>query len=268
MAMSVAINLSSVGKTFYRQRGGAAFAALENVNLEIEEGEFFCLLGPSGCGKSTLLHMIAGFEMPTRGDLRVFGERVRGPGVDRGVIFQSELALFSWLTVEENIAYGLRARGIPRKQREASVERYVDLVGLRGHRKSYPREISGGMKQRVQIARILANDPAILLMDEPFGALDAQTRAQMQRYIAELWANLHKTIIFVTHDVAEAVWLADRIGVMTVGPRATVKTIVNNDIARPRAAMTAEFVRIYNELTAELEGAFGVGQGSPQMARQ
>lgn len=256
--MTDAIELSWVDKTFYVARTGGEFVALKNVNLRVREGEFFCLLGPSGCGKSTLLHMIAGFENATSGELRILGKPNGGPGVDRGVIFQSEMALFGWLTVEENVGYGLRARGVARSERKERVAYYLDLVGLTRHRRSYPREISGGMKQRVQIARVLANDPTILLMDEPFGALDAQTRAEMQTYIAKLWEDLRKTVVFVTHDVAEAVWLADRIGIMSAGPAATVRTIVTNELARPRGKMTAAFAEMYNTLTAELERAFAI----------
>ena len=255
--MPAAIELRGVSKSFGHNSTG--YLAVQDVNLAIEEGEFFCLLGPSGCGKSTLLHMIAGFESPTVGNMLVFGEPVRAPGADRAVVFQSELALFSWLTVEENVAYGLRARGVPIKQRMNIVGHYLDLVGLISHRRQYPRELSGGMKQRVQIARVLANDPAILLMDEPFGALDAQTRSRMQKHLAHLWTQLRKTVVFVTHDVAEAIWLGDRIGVMTAGPAATVKGIFANDLKRPREQMTPEFAGLFNKLASQLEATVASG---------
>jgi len=231
--------------------------ALADLNLTVHEGEFFCLLGPTGCGKSTLLHLIAGFERPTRGQVLVFEQPVADPSADRGVIFQTELALFSWLTVEENVAYGLRARGLPAEERRAIIEHNLRLVGLLQHRKRYPRELSGGMKQRVQIARVLANDPKILLMDEPFGALDAQTRNYMQREVTAIWTALRKTVVFVTHDVAEAIWLGNRVGVMTPGPGSSVKTIVSNELRRPRERMTPEFIEMFNFLTDELGAVVG-----------
>lgn len=188
------IEIEGVSKTFRRPDRRGEFTALENVDLEVSSGEFVCLLGPSGCGKSTLLHMIAGFEHPTTGRIQVNGAPVTGPGPDRGVVFQSELAVFPWLTVAQNVEYGLRVRKIPQRQRRETVERALQMVGLAAHRDKLPRELSGGMKQRVQIARTLANDPACLLMDEPFGALDAQTRSRLQGELANIWDQQHKTV--------------------------------------------------------------------------
>lgn len=246
---NTAIEMIGVGKRFTRTGNGSGdYEAICNFNLSIEEGEFFCLLGPTGCGKSTVLHLIAGFEMPTAGEVRVFGEDVRQPGADRAVVFQTELAIFPWLTVEENVSFGMRMRGVPSEEQTRSLETNLQLVGLTPHRHKFPRELSGGMKQRVQIARVLANNPRILLMDEPFAALDAQTRRRMQEEAARIWAATGKTVVFVTHDIGEALWLADRIGVMTCGPRACVKDIVEVTLPRPRATMTPEFVRLFNDL--------------------
>ena len=244
-----AIEMSDVSKRFTRAgNGGGGYEAVCHFTLAVTEGEFFCLLGPTGCGKSTILHLIAGFERPTTGQVRVFGEEVRQPGADRAVVFQTELAIFPWLTVEENVSFGMRMRGVPAEEQSRSLEANLQLVGLTPHRRKFPRELSGGMKQRVQIARVLANNPRILLMDEPFAALDAQTRRRMQEETARIWAATGKTVVFVTHDIGEALWLADRIGVMTRGPRACIKDIVAVTLPRPRATMTPEFVRLFNEL--------------------
>jgi NitT/TauT family transport system ATP-binding protein len=200
-----------------------------------------------------VLHLIAGFDLPTAGSIAVRGRPVTGPGADRGVVFQTELALFPWLTVEENVAFGLKMRGAPAAERAAVLDRNLDLVGLSKHRRKFPRELSGGMKQRVQIARALANDPDILLMDEPFGALDAQTRRRMQEEVVRIWTEARKTVVFITHDIGEAIWLADRIGVMTRGPAARVKEVVEVALPRPRKTMTPEFVEIYNALSASIQ---------------
>jgi len=248
------IELRSVTKSFDGDgRAGGAYTALDGLDLAVREGEFFCLLGPTGCGKSTVLHLIAGFDQPTAGSIAVRGRPVTGPGADRGVVFQTELALFPWLTVEENVAFGLKMRGAPAAERAAVLDRNLDLVGLSKHRRKFPRELSGGMKQRVQIARALANDPDILLMDEPFGALDAQTRRRMQEEVVRIWTEARKTVVFITHDIGEAIWLADRIGVMTRGPAARVKEVVEVALPRPRKTMTPEFVEIYNALSASIQ---------------
>lgn len=248
-----AIEVNGLCMEFRRDSLSEPFVALDRVDLHVKEGEFFCLLGPSGCGKTTLLSIIAGFERPTSGEVKVYGRNVTGPGADRGVVFQSDQALFEWLTVEENVEFGLRMRGIPPGERRAVVERNLALVGLTAHRKKFPHELSGGMKQRVQIARVLANDPEILLMDEPFAALDAQTRRRMQQELTRIWSKARKTVVFITHDIAEAITLGDRIGVMTHGPAARIKRVVEVNLPRPRDHLTEDFVRLFNELHDEIE---------------
>jgi NitT/TauT family transport system ATP-binding protein len=251
-----AIAISGLTKVFTREGGGAqgAHVAIQDVNLTVHAQEFFCLLGPSGCGKTTLLNLIAGFEQPTSGKVEVFGQTVTEPGPDRGVVFQTELALFSWLTVEENVEFGLKVRGIPRDKRREIVDVNLDLVELTPYRKRFPFELSGGMKQRVQIARVLANDPKVLLLDEPFAALDAQTRRHMQRELVSIWSRTGKTAVFITHDISESIVLADRVGVMSRGPASRVKRIVEIDIPRPRGqTMTAGFLDYFNLLSAEIE---------------
>src|SRR5438270_3203920 len=194
----------------YRPPRGRAVRALEKVSLGVREREFLALLGPSGCGKSTLLYMIGGFLPIETGAIKVDGRPVTGPGPDRGIVFQ-HFALFPWKTVRANILYGLERQRLPRAERERRAQAFIDLVGLHGFEDSYPSQLSGGMKQRTAIARTLAFDPDILLMDEPFGALDAQTRALMQTELLNIWKRTPKTVIFVTHDVQEAVYLADRV---------------------------------------------------------
>jgi len=254
-----AIAISNLSKVFQREGGGETHVAVERLDLIVHEGEFFCLLGPSGCGKTTLLNLIAGFEQPTAGKLEVFGKPIGGPSPDRGVVFQTELALFSWLTVEENVEFGLKVRGVPRRERQATVQRNLDLVGLTEYRRRFPHELSGGMKQRVQIARVLANDPGVLLLDEPFAALDAQTRRHMQRELESIWSRTGKTALFITHDISESIILADRVGVMTHGPASRIKRIVEIDLPRPRAgAMTERFLEFHNVLSAEIEAETSV----------
>lgn len=249
-----AIRLEDVAKSFDGDgTAGSAYLALDGFDLSVRPGEFFCLLGPTGCGKSTVLHLIAGFDKPSRGSVAVGKRQVAGPGADRGVVFQTELALFPWLTVAENVSFGLRMRAAPAAEYDAILARNLDLVGLARHSSKFPRELSGGMKQRVQIARALANDPDILLMDEPFGALDAQTRRRMQEEVARIWNGTGKTVVFITHDIGEAIWLADRIGIMTRGPGARVKEIVDVPLARPRHTMTPEFIELYNTLSASIQ---------------
>ena len=216
-------------------------------------GEFFCLLGPSGCGKTSLLNLVAGFVTPTVGSVEIDGGVVSGPGDDRGVVFQSDRALFDWLTVEENVSFGPRVRGIGEAEWRPAVDRMLELVGLSAHRSKLPRELSGGMKQRVQIARVLANDPAIMLMDEPFAALDAYTRGKMQKEVTRIWDMLRRTVLFVTHDIAEAIWLADRIGIMTQGPGSRIKQIFDVDLPRPRERMTDGFIDLFNRLSEAID---------------
>ena len=208
----------------YRPPRGRPVLALNDVSLAVRTREFLALLGPSGCGKSTLLYLIGGFLPIEAGRILIEGKPVAGPGPDRGIVFQ-HFALFPWKTVRANILYGLERQGMPRAEREERARRFIELVGLEGFEDSYPSQLSGGMKQRTAIARTLAFDPAILLMDEPFGALDAQTRTLMQDELLGIWRRTPKTVIFVTHDVREAVYLADRVAVMSARP-GRIKTVV------------------------------------------
>src|SRR5690348_17302250 len=201
----------------YRPPRGREVLALDQVSLEVGNREFVALLGPSGCGKSTLLYLIGGFLPVETGAILIDGQNVAGPGPDRGIVFQ-HFALFPWKTVRGNILYGLERQGMPRDEREKRAMDFIELVGLAGFEDSYPSQLSGGMKQRTAIARTLAIDPKILLMDEPFGALDAQTRSLMQSELLRIWQRSRKTVIFVTHDVQEAVFLAERIAVMSARP--------------------------------------------------
>ncbi|HXZ23775.1 MAG TPA: ABC transporter ATP-binding protein [Methanomassiliicoccales archaeon] len=225
--------------------------AIDDFNLEVKEREFVCILGPSGCGKTTLLRIIAGLETKTSGSMRLDGREIAGPGRDRGMVFQ-EFALFPWRTVRKNVEFGLEIRRIPTAERTKTAEDFINLVGLKGFENSYPYQLSGGMKQRVGIARALANNPEVLLMDEPFGALDAQTRNMMQKELLRIWQQTKKTVIFITHSVDEACYLADRIVVMTTRP-GTVKEIFTIDLPRPRDRVSVEFANLRKKVLAELE---------------
>ena len=209
----------------YRPPRGRPVLALDDISLQVQPREFLALLGPSGCGKSTLLYLIGGFLPIEKGTISVNGEPVKAPGPDRGIVFQ-HFALFPWKTVRDNILYGLERQNMPRAERQERAQHFIDLVGLSGFEDSYPSQLSGGMKQRTALARTLAFDPSILLMDEPFGALDAQTRHLMQAELLRIWQGSPKTVIFVTHDVQEAVYLADRVAVMTARP-GRIKTVVD-----------------------------------------
>lgn len=216
----------------YQDEDKKKVLALQDIHLEIEEGEFLCLIGPSGCGKSTLLNLLAGFFQPTRGEIRLQGKPITSPGPDRGVVFQ-EYTLFPWLTILQNVEFGLRNLGVDGKKGRERARYYLQQVGLDDFEKAYPFELSGGMKQRVAIARILALDPAILLMDEPFGALDAQIRENLQEQVLTIWKKEGKTIIFVTHHVDEAVFLGERVVVFTPRP-GRIKEVVPLHLPRPR----------------------------------
>jgi NitT/TauT family transport system ATP-binding protein len=220
--------------------------ALENIALEIPRGQFVCLLGPSGCGKSTLLNAIAGFAPPTGGRVVADGAPVTGPGPERGMVFQ-EYALFPWMTVEQNVGFGLEIKGQPRAQIAARVAELLRLLSLEDFGKRYPKDLSGGMRQRVAIARVLALDSPIMLMDEPFGALDALTRRNLQDELLRIWAELKKTVIFVTHSIEEAIYLADRIVVMTYRP-GTVKRDILVELPRMRDPSSPEFNALKREL--------------------
>ena len=249
----------------YRPPRGRPVLALEDISLEVKTREFVALLGPSGCGKSTLLYLIGGFLPTEAGEIVVEGRRVSGPGPDRGIVFQ-HFALFPWKTVRANVLYGLERQGMARAEREARAQAYIDMVGLHGFEDSYPSHLSGGMKQRTAIARTLAFDPQILLMDEPFGALDAQTRYLMQSELLDIWQRTPKTVIFVTHDVQEAVYLAERVMVMSARPgriKASVDTRFdknNPDIFKAKA-----FVDKVDEIWQLVrEEAIKAQEGRPQ----
>ncbi len=241
---SAHISIEQVGKVFQSEE--RAVVALQDINLEIPRGQFVCLLGPSGCGKSTLLNAIAGFALPSSGSIVADGQPVTGPGPERGMVFQ-EYALFPWMTVADNVAFGLQIKGLPREQINATVERLLAMLSLSDFRSRYPKDLSGGMRQRVAIARILALDSPIMLMDEPFGALDALTRRNLQDELLRIWAELKKTIIFVTHSIEEAIYLADRIVVMTYRP-GTVKRDLLVELPRMRDPAAPEFNALKREL--------------------
>jgi NitT/TauT family transport system ATP-binding protein len=234
MASSAQIVIDGLSHT-YRPSRGRAVLAIDDVSLEVRKREFLALLGPSGCGKSTLLYMLGGFLPVEKGRITVDGAPVDGPGPERGIVFQ-HFALFPWKTVRGNVLYGLERAGIARAERERKAKAFIELVGLRGFEDSYPSQLSGGMKQRAAIARTLAVDPEILLMDEPFGALDAQTRSLMQTELLGIWQRSPKTVIFVTHDVQEAVYLAQRVAVMSARP-GRIKTIVDTNFTQRDAAL-------------------------------
>ncbi|HSA89273.1 MAG TPA: ABC transporter ATP-binding protein [Burkholderiales bacterium] len=227
----IALEASGVRKTYTKD--GRSLAVLDVERFSVRDGEFVTIIGPSGCGKSTLLHIMGGFIQGESGEIRVHGRRVNGPGPDRGVMFQ-EFALFPWKTVAGNVAWGLEAQGFPRDKIEETVRAYLDMIGLSEFRNHYPAELSGGMKQRVALARVLAFNPEVLLMDEPFGALDAQTRETMQEELTRLWERTGKTIVFVTHDIDEAVFLGDRVVVLTARP-GRIREEVRIDLPRPRS---------------------------------
>ncbi|AEV83281.1 ABC transporter ATP-binding protein [Actinoplanes sp. SE50] len=213
--MTAKIVFENVGKTF-RARG-TTVTALQDINLQVQDGEFLVIVGPSGCGKSTLLDLLGGLAEPTSGRILVDGKPVTGPGLDRGVVFQ-QYALLPWRTAQGNVEFGLEAKNVPRRERASRAREYLDLVGLTGFHDRYPHELSGGMKQRVAIARSLAFDPDVLLMDEPFAALDAQTRDGLQDELLKIWEKTGKTVVFITHGIEEAVYLGQRVAVLTSRP--------------------------------------------------
>ncbi|MGE3147620.1 MAG: ABC transporter ATP-binding protein [Pseudorhodoplanes sp.] len=226
------LHLSNVSKTF---ESASQWEVLSNINFTIENGEFVCLLGASGCGKSTLLNILAGFETVTSGVVTFDGQPLKANGGRSVMVFQDAAsALFPWLTVDGNVQLGLKLRGKSRAEREEIGAKYLSMVGLLSHREKFPAELSGGMRQRLQIARALAVEPEVLLMDEPFGALDAITRRHMHGELIEIWKRTRKTVVFVTHDIAEAVTLADRVAIMTTGPRSRISDVERIDLPRPR----------------------------------
>jgi NitT/TauT family transport system ATP-binding protein len=223
---------------------------LSDVELALGRGEFFTLLGPSGCGKTTVLNLLAGFEVPSGGAISVDGRRIAAPGPDRAVIFQGDDSLLNWLTTLENVEFGLRLAGVARDERRSRATSALEMVGLKGQGRKYPHQLSGGMKQRVQIARALVCNADILLMDEPFAALDAQTRAMLQDELARIWMESRRTVLFITHDIAEALILGDRIGVMRAGPGSSLREVVVNELPRPRSRGTGDFAAMYARIEA------------------
>ena len=243
------VKIENVKKTFSSRKGDVT--ALENVTLEVHDGQFVCLLGPSGCGKTTLLRMIGGLDVPTSGTITIDGNVVDGPSPKMTMVFQ-EYSLDPWRTVAENVGFGLEMTGVPKEERIAEVNKRLKLVGLAGFADSYPYELSGGMRQRAAVARALATDPAVMLMDEPFGALDAQTRNKMQRELLDIWGKTKKTVVFVTHSVDEAVYLADKIVILTPRP-GTIHEIYENPLPRPRDRTSIEFAKLRKDVLAEIE---------------
>ncbi|HKL97207.1 MAG TPA: ABC transporter ATP-binding protein [Methanocorpusculum sp.] len=243
------VKVEDATKTFSSRKGDVT--ALSHVNLEVHDGEFVCLLGPSGCGKTTLLRMIGGLDVPTSGTVSIDGKIVDGPSPKMTMVFQ-EYSLYPWRTVAENVGFGLEMTGVPKEQRTIEVNKRLALVGLAGFADSYPFELSGGMRQRAAVARALATDPAVMLMDEPFGALDAQTRNKMQRELLQIWDETKKTILFVTHSVDEAVYLSDKIVILTPRP-GRIHEIYENPLPRPRDRTGVEFARLRKDVLTEIE---------------
>ncbi|MFT9055888.1 MAG: ABC transporter ATP-binding protein [Ethanoligenens sp.] len=256
--MPQTIEIRSLNKDYERVNSERR-RVLEDVNLHLEQGDFYVLLGPSGCGKSTLLNIIAGFLSQSEGDVLVDGQEVVQPGRERGVVFQnSDASLFPWLNVQENVEFGLKMKQVPRRQRAEQAQKYIRLVGLSGHERRFPFELSGGMKQRVQIARVLANEPEILLMDEPFGALDAQTRRILQKEVVRIWQQTNKTILFVTHDIQEALIVGQQIGIMSKSPSAKIYQTYQVPFSYPRDITGVEFNCLYQQLLNELDSGVGL----------
>lgn len=226
---------------------------VHDFSLDIAPGEFVCVLGPSGCGKSTVLNTIAGFLPATTGRILLNGNQISGPGAERGIVFQSTECLFPWLTVRENVEYGLRVRGIPKAERRMAAEYYLKLVALEHAMDRFPSQISGGMQQRAQIARVLVNEPSVVLMDEPFGALDAQTRGVMQTELNRIWRSTGATIVFITHDIGESILLGDVIVTMTAGPRASIRSVTRVPFDHPRDLAAPGELAVYRKLRSEIE---------------
>jgi len=245
--------IEAVSRTFPGLRGGPPTRALEPTSLAVADNDFICLLGPSGCGKSTLLRIVAGLDTPTTGRVLLDGAPVTGPGADRGMVFQS-YTLFPWLTVRDNICFGLREKAVSAAKQERLARHYVERVGLTGFEDHYPKMLSGGMQQRTALARALANDPKILLLDEPFGALDNQTRTLMQELLLGIWEAERKTVLFVTHDIDEAIFMANRVAVLTARP-GRIKSDVAIDLPHPRhytIKTSPEFSAYKARLTEEI----------------
>jgi len=255
------IVVKEINRVFHLKKSGTEpareFVALKDINLEVRKGEFLVLVGPSGCGKSTLLDILAGLAFPTSGAVYIDGKKVTGPALDRGIVLQG-YALFPWRTVRRNIEFGLEIKKVPKRERKPISDHFISLVGLDGFGDRFPHELSGGMKQRVAIARALAYDPDVLLMDEPFAAVDAQTRESLQDELLRIWEATGKTIVFVTHSIEEATFLGDRVAVMTPNP-GTLREIVKIDLPRPRrnsdTRSSAEFGWIRHKIWSLLQNA-------------
>ncbi len=248
MAEIPILDIQGVGKTYVLN--DSRIEALRDANLTVKKGEFVCLIGASGCGKSTLLRIVAGFEAPTAGQALMWGKPIAGPAPDRGMVFQ-DYGLFPWLTVRENIGFGPASRGRPKAEVRETVERFIALIGLTRFADAYPHQLSGGMKQRVAIARVLANDAEVVLMDEPFGALDAMTRERLQDELLELWQRTGLTVLFVTHSIEEAIFLSDRVVVMEPGP-GRIASAHQVELLRPRDVASPEFNEVRRELGVRL----------------
>lgn len=240
---------SHLSKSF--SSGQRSLEVIRDISLEVKENEFVVVLGPGQCGKTTLVNLIAGLDQPSGGEVAVNGTRVEGPGPERGVVYQ-KTALFPWFTVEGNVGFGPRMQGVPKRERKARTRHYINLVGLEGFEKSYPIKLSGGMRQRVGIARVYCNNPSVLLMDEPFGHLDAQTRYLMQEEVERIWSQDRRTVVFITNNVEEAIYLADRIVLLSNCPT-VVKEEFTINMPRPRNNVSSEFLRLREEIGRNTE---------------
>jgi NitT/TauT family transport system ATP-binding protein len=253
MAELPILDLRNVGKVY--ELNDQRIEALRDANLVVEKGEFVCLIGASGCGKSTLLRIVAGFEPPSAGEALMWDKAITGPAPDRGMVFQ-DYGLFPWLSVRQNIGFGPASRGLPKAELRILVDRFVDMVGLTRFADAYPHQLSGGMKQRVAIARVLANDAEMVLMDEPFGALDAMTRERLQDELLDIWQRTKLTVLFVTHSIEEAIFLADRVVVMEPGP-GRIASEHRIELPRPRDVSSPEFNAVRRDLSARLHSHHG-----------
>jgi NitT/TauT family transport system ATP-binding protein len=252
MSSAPLVAFRDVEKSYF-PTGKPRFIAVENFTLDVADGEFFCLLGPSGCGKTTVLNMLAGFEAPTSGTIEMDGVAITAPSRDRGVVFQGDDSLYGWLTARENVEFGPRLSGVSAGERREIATRYLELVGMRAQSEKRPHELSGGMKQRTQIARVLANEPKMLLMDEPFAALDAQTRRVLQQELVKIWQATRKSVLFITHDIDEAIILGTRIGVMTAGPAARLKEVIVVDESVGHDRRHPSFMEFFKIIHALIE---------------
>jgi NitT/TauT family transport system ATP-binding protein len=247
--MAQAIDVRNI--SYQYETAAGPLLAVKDVSFSVPPAEFLCVLGPSGCGKTTILNMLAGFLAPTRGEILIDGQAISGQSQNRGVVFQDFAQLFPWRTARRNVEFGLEMRGVPEGERRATALQFLRLVKLEKFANAYPHELSGGMQQRVAIARALAYNPGVLLMDEPFAALDAMTRDEMQKQLTEVWQETRKTIIYITHNVSEAVYLADELLVMAPHP-GTIKARIRLDLPRPRDPLSADFVAMQKRVLADL----------------